>query len=155
MPSPADHGAKRLLGLKEAQMRIARSGALAQARHAREQRDEALQLRQQAEQTLQAALPKPEQGLSRSALYDRLRALAVARAHALEVEQAAIELDGRAAACDAREQALQRQALQHQRKKSKLEHWHQLRSREQARVRQQRQQQNQTEDLTCRRRLPR
>lgn len=150
MRSHADRGVHRLLTLKEAQMRMARSAALAQAQHALDKRNEAAALREQAHVAVDGAVPLPEQGLTRIGLYDRLRTLAVARAHALEMEQSAGELEVQATACDTQQRAFQTQALEHQRKQSKLDHWHRLHNQAQARVRLQRQQQQHVEDMSCR-----
>jgi len=150
MPSHDERSTRRLLTLKDAQMRMARAGAQAQARHAQQQRHEAAELREQAQTTVDQAVLPPEQGLSRVDLYDRLRALAVARAHAMELEQSAGELDQQAQQCDAQQQALQQQAQQHHRKKTKLDHWHRLYRQTQVQTRLRRQQQQNVEDLTCR-----
>ncbi|MGE6332976.1 hypothetical protein [Stenotrophomonas sp. NPDC077659] len=150
MRSRTDRTAHRLLALKAAQMHLARAAAATQAQQGAAQRCEAEALRAQAEDTVAQAIPLPEPGLSRSALYDRLRTLAVARAHALELQQAAGDLDTQAAACEERAQASRQQARAHQRKQSKLDHWQQQQRRAQARRHHQRQYQHHLEDVSCR-----
>ncbi|GAB3067090.1 hypothetical protein [Stenotrophomonas tumulicola] len=151
MPSPNEANGRRLIKLKQVQQQMARVQAQAQRRDADGKRDEANQLRLQAVQTVQLALPQPEQGLTLAALYTRLRSLAVARAHAVEVGLAAAELEAEAVACDAHEQALRAVAAKHQRKQARFEHWQQVRGRLQSRCRLRRQELQQQEDFPCRR----
>jgi len=151
MPSPNEANGKRLIKLKQAQQQMARLQAQAMRRDAEGKRDEAGQLRLQAAQTVRLALPQPEHGLTLATLYTRLRSLAVARAHAVEVGLAAAELESDAAACDAREQAQRCVAVTHQRKQVGLEHWQQVYGLEQSRCRLRRQELQQQEDFSCRR----
>lgn len=151
MPSPSEANGRRLVKLKQAQQQMARVQAQAQRRDAEGKRDEASQLRLQAAQAVQLALPQPEQGLTLAALYTRLRSLAVARAHAVEVGLAVDELEAEAAACDAREHALQCVAAKHQRKQARFEHWQQACGRLRSRCRLRRQELQQQEDFPCRR----
>lgn len=154
MRSSTDRNASRLLELKVAQVRMARAAAIEQERQGAHRRHQADALRRQALETVERAIPLPEQGLTRTTLYDRLRTLAVARAHALELQQTAGELEGEASACAEQAQELTRQARAHQRKQSKLDHWQQRERQAQARQRQQRQYQHQLEDVSCRSRHP-
>lgn len=155
MRSHNDRSTQRLLSLKDAQMRMARADAQAQARHALHHRSESTVLREQARATVDQSVLLPEPGLSRTDLYDRLRALAVARAHAMELELSAGELDQQAQRRDAQQQVLQHQAQQHQRKRTKLDHWHRHHCQAQAQLRLRRLQQQHLEDMTCRTPLPR
>ena len=81
MRSSTDRNASRLLELKVAQVRMARAAAIEQERQGAHRRRQADALRRQALETVERAIPLPEQGLTRTTLYDRLRTLAVARAH--------------------------------------------------------------------------
>jgi len=155
MPSSPEPGARRLLGLKQAQMRLARAAALVQRQQALDCRDQADALRSQAEQMVDRAVPLPEAGLSRTTLYDRLRTLAVARAHALELQHRAGELEAQAQACDTQRTALQEQALAHQRKHSKLDCWHQRERQMHTQQRLRRQHHHLLEDISCRPPQPR
>ena len=89
MNSPVDARGLRLTKLKQAQRQLSLLSAQAQQRAAVQRREEAAALRASAEQTLHLATLQPENGLTRSLLFDRLRVLAVARAHALETGHAA------------------------------------------------------------------
>lgn len=152
MNSPAELLGRQLVKLKQAQRQLSLLSAQAQQQAAAARREEAEGLRASARRTLDCAVLQPETGLSRSLLFDRLRVLAVARAHALEAGHAAGDLDADAAQCEAEEaQQRQRAALQF-RKQKKLEHWHHRQRREASRRRELRLYTQQLDELTCRRR---
>lgn len=150
----ADRGVHRLVQLKRTQAALAKAGAAEQARQAHDKRAEANALRQQGIAVVEGALLLPEQGLTRGALFDRLRTLAVARAHAMELEHAATELEQQASYCQGVQRELARQALAHQRKHDKLEHWR-MRASQARSVHMQLHQQQHVQEMTCRPRRPR
>lgn len=155
MNSPADARGLRLTKLKQAQRQLALMSAQAQQRAAVQRREEAAALRASAEQTLQLATLQPEDGLTRSLLFDRLRVLAVARAHALETGHAAGDREAEAERCDAAERVQrERAALQH-RKQKKLEHWHARQRQATNRLRESRLHTQTLDEIACRRRSPR
>ncbi|MEN5426493.1 hypothetical protein ABE522_09055 [Stenotrophomonas pennii] len=155
MNSPAELRGRQLVRLKQAQRQLSLLSAQSQQQAAAARREEAAGLRASASETLDRAVLQPETGLSRSLLFDRLRILAVARAHALETGHAAGDLEADAAQCEAAEvQQRQRAALQF-RKQKKLEHWHHRQHREASRRRELRLYTLQLDELTCRRRSPR
>jgi hypothetical protein len=95
MRSPADPA--RLATLLEHRAHRLRRDARAQAEQAAQRDREAQTLRSAADERLQAAQLGEEHGLDRQRLFERLRGVAIARAHVLECEQAG----------DAREQELE------------------------------------------------
>jgi hypothetical protein len=84
---------------------------------------EADALRATAAACVDDAIVKQELGLDRAALFDRLRTLAVARAHVLESQHRAGELTQQAA--HSREQAFAalRLAAEHRRRSNKMDEW--------------------------------
>ena len=155
MNSRNDQRGPRMARLKAVQAQLARSAALVQQQAADARRQEALDLRLSAEETLAGALLPPEQGLTRSTLFDRLRSVAVARAHALESSHAAGELETRAAELQTVAAGHQATAQAHQRKQRKLEHWHARRSEESRRSRERRRHLQELEEFPCHCRSPR
>ncbi len=149
MHSHSERHAPRMVRLKQAQVQIALAAAQGQQTAAQARRSEADALRRSAQATLERALLAPEQGLSRSDLFDRLRTLAVARAHALETTHLANELETEVRRLEEDALALRQAAAVHQRKQKKLEHWsmqHSTRTRQ----RRERQRHNQEqEDFPC------
>lgn len=155
MHSPVELRGRQLLKLKQAQRQLSLLSAQAQHKIAAARREEASALRASASETLGRALLQPETGLSRSLLFDRLRILAVARAHALEAGHSAGDLDADAARCDTEEAAQRQRAALQCRKQKKLEHWHHRQRREASRRRELRLYTQELDELTCRRRSPR
>ena len=155
MNSPADLRGPRLVKLKQAQRQLSLLSAQAQQRAAAARREEAAALRASAEQALDRALLQPEAGLSRSLLFDRLRVLAVARAHALETGHAAGDLEADATRCEAEEAGQRQHAALQYRKQKKLEHWHVQHHRQASRLRELRIYTQQLDEIACRRRSPR
>lgn len=152
MTSRAEQHAPRLMRVKQAQARIALSAAQGQSAVATARQAEADALRLSAQSTLDNAQLMPEQDLSRSDLFDRLRSVAVARAHALESAHVAGELDAEVLQLEAGADVLRQAAAVHHRKEKKLEHWHGLRST-QTRQRRERQRHHQEqEEFPCQRR---
>lgn len=152
MRSHPENASRRLLTLKHAQQALAHAAAQAELQDAQTKRADAQRLRDDAAATVDAAMPSPEGGLTRSMLYDRLRTLAVARAHALETIHAAMELEENAGQCETRARELKAIALVHQRKYAKLDVWQSRHRCERARNRERRYRNQQQEDLACRRR---
>lgn len=97
-----------------------------------------------------AALQIEEHGLTRATLFDRLRMLAVARAHAIETRRHAATLEASATALQEEEAELRRQAAQHQRKHHKLATWVELTETRRRRLRERRIEQLTQEDYACR-----
>jgi len=155
MTSRADRHAPRLIRVKQAQARTALSAAQAQRAIAAARQDEADALRRSAQSTLDTVQLMPEQGLSRSDLYDRLRSVAVARAFALESTHVASELDAEVRQLEAGAEAFRQSAAAHQRKERKLEHWHGLRRAQIRRQRERQRHHQEQEDFPCHRRSPR
>ncbi len=152
MTSPVERRGLQLVKLKQAQQQLALLAAQAQHRAAAARREEAVALRASAEASLDHAALQPEPGLSRSALFDRLRVLAVARAHALETGHAASDLDAEAAECEALETEQRQRAAAQLRKQKKIEHLQSGQRRETARRRETRLYTQQLDEITCRRR---
>ena len=142
----------RLVQLKKAQRQLSLLSAQAQHAAASARREEADALRNAAEQALHRAILQPESGLSRSALFDRLRVLAVARAHALESGHAATDLETDAARCDAEGAGQRQRAAVQYRKQKKIEHWHAHYRRQASRLRELRLHTQQLDEISCRRR---
>jgi len=155
MHSPADRRGPQLVRLKQAQRQLSLLSAQSQQRAAAAHRDEAAALRASAELALERAILQPEAGLSRSLLFDRLRILAVARAHALETGHAANDLEADAIRCEAEEAGQRQRAALQYRKQKKLEHWHRSRNREERRLLESRRHTQQLDEIACRRRSPR
>lgn len=155
MTSPADRRAARMARLKQMQAQISVGAAQRERQAALTQRSEAAALRASADATLMRALLPPERGLTRTALFDRLRSVAVVRAHALEVVHSAGELEAAAAGREETAAGLQQAAAAHHRKQKKIEHWHSrlrdagMRRRERVRHSQE------LEELSCQRRFTR
>ncbi|MDQ1107921.1 hypothetical protein B8X02_09030 [Stenotrophomonas rhizophila] len=103
MRSPADPA--RLATLLEHRAHRLRRDASAQAEQAAQRDREAQTLRSAADKRLQAAQLGEEHGLDRQRLFERLRGVAIARAHVLECELRAGHLQEQAG--DAREQEQQ------------------------------------------------
>ncbi|MEG2805972.1 hypothetical protein [Stenotrophomonas sp.] len=111
----------RLAGLAERRAQRARRDAQqALATAAGHERD-AHQLREQASERLQRAELAPALGLARQALFDRLRALAVARAHGLECDLRARQQQERAQQQREAARQLLQQASGHQSRASRLQ----------------------------------
>lgn len=155
MNSPVERRGRQLVKLKQAQRQLSLLSAQAQQQAAAARRDEAAGLRASAQETLERAVLQPETDLTRSLLFDRLRLLAVARAHALETGYAAGDLDADAAQCEAEEAQQRQRAAMQFRKQKKLEHWHRRQHREATRLREVRLYTQQLDEITCRRRSPR
>lgn len=155
MTLPADLRGPQLVRLKQAQRQLSLLSAQTQQRAAATRREEAAALRASAAQVIERAVLQPESGLSRSLLFDRLRVLAVARAHALETGHVAGELEADATRCEAEEAGHRQRAALQFRKQRKLEHWHRQRHREGCRLRESRLYTQQLDEITCRRRSPR
>lgn len=151
--SCAERQGPRMVRLKKAQTQLALTAAHGRKRVADEQRAEAGALSLSAAETLSQALMQPEQGLTRSALFDRLRSVAVSRAHALEARHAAGELEALALQLQQQEQAFRVQAASHQRKQQKLEQWQSRRVAEEMRRRERRRHIQEQEDFPCHRRF--
>lgn len=151
MPLHVERRATRLLALKTLQVQL-RSGA-ANNLHAQAQqmRLKAQGLRESARQTVEAGIPLPEQGLGRNALFERLRLLAVARAHGMELAQHAAELEHQAKGLDGQEAEHRKVARAHQRKHAKLEHWQGQQRRHQRHLRDHQQTLELLEEAACRR----
>ncbi|MEI2260070.1 hypothetical protein OHC51_03675 [Stenotrophomonas indicatrix] len=131
-------------------MQLVLSSARRQRDQASQAREQALAFREQGQQVIAEAMLLPEQSLTRGALYDRLRSLAVARAHALELQHAAGELNLQAGTCDEREREFCQQAAAHQRKKSKLEYWNGDARVQRVAAQQRRQQRHLMQEMICR-----
>lgn len=123
MVSSAERMGRRLLALKQLQQQLAAAAAHRHAQAAQAKREQARALHEAARRTVADALLQSEQELSRSALFERLRLLAVARAYAMEAEQAAQVLEREAAGCEAAGDASRRSAARHRRKHGTLRHW--------------------------------
>jgi len=152
MKSRAEQHGPRMVRFKQAQTQMALSAAQAQKQAADARQAEADGLRQSAAETLAGALMQPEQGLSRSVLFDRLRAVAVVRAHALEVGHAAGELEAQAQSLQQQEIGHRQMAAAHHRKQQKLEQWQSRRVAEATRHRERRRHTQEQEDYPCHRR---
>lgn len=155
MHSHAEPAARRIARLKQAQQQMQLASAQRQQRQAQAKRADAEQLRASAAQTVAGAQLQPEQDITRQGLYDRLRVLAVARAHAQESTLAAGQLDSEAAECEAAEQQLRVSAQAHQRKQAKLVQWGMRQRRQALRQQDRQQQQQQIEEILCHRLYPR
>jgi len=142
-----------MLRLKQAQAQLALASAHDRQQAAQARSVEAEWLRRSAADTLEQALMQPEQGLTRNALFDRLRAVAVSRAHALEARHAASELEHRARQLQQQNVELLALASACQRKQQKLEHWQSRRIAEAARRRERHRQIQEQEDFPCHRRF--
>lgn len=152
MTSRAERHAPRLMRVKHAQARIALAAAQAQHAVAAARQAEAEALRSSAQGTLDNAQLVPEQGLSRSDLYDRLRSVAVARAHALESTHVAGELEAEVRQLETAAEGSRQTAAQHHHKEKKLQHWHALRSAQSRQRRERRRHTQEQEDFACQRR---
>lgn len=148
----AERRGKQLVRLKQAQRQLSLLSAQAQQRAAAARREEATALRASAQQALDRAVLQPETDLSRSTLFDRLRGVAVVRAHALESGHAAGDLDADAAQFDAHEAEQRQRAALQLRKQKKLEHWQTDQRRDSRRRRELRLHTQQLDEILCRRR---
>jgi hypothetical protein len=150
MRSPSD--ARRICELKRRQA----ASALTHARELASQRqarlDEARLLREHSQQALVDAMPMEEQGLSRRSLYDRLRTLAVARAHALESGHHATSLEVAAAECHEAERMQRHRAVVHEGKRRKIDEWLRRTMRERMLRFERRNEQEVQEEYACRHR---
>ena len=97
----------------------------AQQKEARAQMDrvEAQQLREHAEDQVRDAVPAAEYGLSRRGLFERLRVLAVGRAHAIESMLQAEKLESKVAQSLAQAQQHRMAVRDLERKQGKLRAW--------------------------------
>ncbi|HEY9132745.1 MAG TPA: hypothetical protein VIM98_13380 [Dyella sp.] len=120
--------------------------AAARAQH------EADTLRAAAAACVDDAIVTHELGLDRAALFDRLRTLAVARAHVLESQHRVGELSQQAA--HSREQAAVslRLAVEHRRRSNKLDEWLSRQQRKRRQSAERRAEWETQEDYACRRR---
>ena len=149
MRSPSD--ARRVCELKRRQAASALAGARELASQRQARLDEARSLREDSQQALVDAMPMEEQGLTRRALYDRLRTLAVARAHALESGHHATSLEAAAADCHEAERAQRHRAAVHEGKRRKIDEWLRRATRERLQRLEQRNEQEVQEEYACRR----
>ncbi|MFI8718495.1 hypothetical protein ACIGHF_11545 [Stenotrophomonas sp. NPDC077464] len=148
MRSPADPAQLATLLTHRAQR--LRGEARGQAEQAAQHETEARSLRGEADEKLQQAQLGEEHGLDRQTLFERLRGVAIARAHVLECGLRAEHLLEQAAAAQAQEQQLRQAAAAHHSRARRLEavgsHIHQ-RLRQ---ARQRRQERQVQEEHACR-----
>lgn len=119
MPSSADP--RRIARWVDRRAQRLRSDAAAQSAAALAHDAEANTLRQQANVQLLDAQVGQEMGLDRQRLFDRLRAVAIARAHVLECDLRARDLQRQAEQARLEEAELQRKAAQQQSRARRLD----------------------------------
>lgn len=119
MRSPADH--TRLSAVVDHRAQRLRRDATAQASLAAQQEQQAQGVRTQADQQLHQAQLVEEHGLDRQRLFDRLRSVAIARAHVLECDLRARHLQEQAALAREREAELRQAAIEQQSRARRLQ----------------------------------
>lgn len=119
MPSSADP--RRIARWVDHRAQRLRRDAAAQSAQAQRDEQQARGLRGEADDQLRAAQVGQELGLDRQRLFDRLRAVAIARAHVLECDLRARDLLDQAAQARQREQELRRGAAQQQSRARRLD----------------------------------
>ncbi len=119
MRSPADPA--RLATLLEHRAQRLRRDAQGQATQAAQHDHEARSLRSAADERLQQAQLGEEPGLDRQRLFERLRGVAIARAHVLECELRASHLQEQAGEARDQEQQLRQAAAGNQSRARRLQ----------------------------------
>lgn len=119
----------RLIDTKSRQVRSCRTQAAEKQSAAQSGEQQAAQLRDDSAQVLAGAVPMQEHGMTRQSLYERLRLIALARAHAIESLQHAITLENQASQARQAASELTHEAQRHERKQRKIEHWKKLQER--------------------------
>ncbi len=119
MPSSADP--RRIARWVDQRAQRLRRDAAAQSANAATHDAEAGELRAQANARLLGAQVQQELGLDRQRLFDRLRAVAIARAHVLECDLRARDLAAQAEQARRREEELRRSAAQQQSRARRLD----------------------------------
>jgi hypothetical protein len=119
MPSSADP--RRIAHWVEHRAQRLRRDAASQAQQALDHEQQAASLRTDADAKLLDAQVGEELGLDRQRLFDRLRAVAMARAHVLECDLRARDLQLQAGQAREREQHLRRDAAHQQSRARRLE----------------------------------
>lgn len=119
MSSPADPA--RLATLVVHRVQRLRREAASQSTQAADHEQQAQGLRTQADLQLQQAQLGEEHGLDRQRLFDRLRTVAIARAHVLECDLRANDLRQQAAQAREREAELRQAAAQQQSRARRLQ----------------------------------
>ncbi|WP_368565620.1 hypothetical protein [Pseudoxanthomonas sp. UTMC 1351] len=109
--------------LKQHQASCARKQAHGHRQAEQELREAAVAARLSGQHALEMAALTPENGLSRQALYERLRQLSEARAQVAETALESGRLDEQAQARAQQAQQAQAQGLLLERKQRKLDHW--------------------------------
>lgn len=150
MPSHREAGVRALLHLKQHQWRTGVHQANLQRDQAQSQRQEAKRLRQEARQALAEADYVPEWGLARAQLYERLRQVAVARAHGLETGLQARQLDQDATKLEQAATQLRQTAASCQRKHEQIQRWTALKTQQHRRRQAHRQNHWLYEEIICR-----
>ena len=141
---------RRLSALKEHQASRARKQAHDHRQAEQELREAAVAARLSGQHALEVAALTPENGLSRQALYERLRQLSEARARVAETALEAGRLDEQAQSRAQQALEAQAQGLLLERKQRKLDHWtKQVHRTEMVRL-QRRSQERTQEDHACR-----
>jgi hypothetical protein len=124
------HSLSRLGERKRVQAEQSLADAREHAAVASAKQREAEDLRRASAQLLDEAVVTQEYGLTRAQLFNRLRALAVARAHVLESNHRADVLDTEAAQSSRLEIELKAKSAEHRRKQQKIAEWSRRTTRE-------------------------
>ncbi|MGH8036353.1 MAG: hypothetical protein ACREPC_13830 [Stenotrophomonas sp.] len=119
MSSPADPA--RLATLVVQRVQRLRREAASHSTQAADHEQQAHGLRTQADLQLREAQLGEEHGLDRQRLFDRLRTVAIARAHVLECDLRASDLQQQAAQAREREHELRQAAIQQQSRARRLQ----------------------------------
>jgi len=148
MRSPADPAQLATLLTHRAQR--LRSDAREQAGQAEKREADARSLRGQAEERLQKAQLGEEHGLDRQRLFERLRGVAIARAHVLECALRADQLQEQADQALEQERALRQAAAAHHSRARRLEAVGRHIDQKLRQARQRRQERQIQEEYACR-----
>jgi hypothetical protein len=148
MRSSADPA--RLATLLEHRAHRLRRDARAQADHAAQREREAQTLRSTADERLQQAQLGEEHGLDRQRLFERLRGVAIARAHVLECALRASHLQEQAGDARGQEQQLRHDAADHHSRARRLQAVGTHIDQKHRQARQRRQERQIQEEYTCR-----
>jgi len=148
MRSPADP--VRLATLLDHRAHRLRREAREQAEHAARRGQEAAGLRKAADERLRQAQLGEEHGLDRQRLFERLRGVAIARAHVLECELRAGHLREQAGDAREQEQQLRHDAAGHHSRARRLQAVGAHIDQKHRQARQRRQERQIQEEYTCR-----
>jgi hypothetical protein len=144
------HDLGRLGERKRFQAEQALAAANEHAATANAKQNEAQDLRLAAARLLDEAVVIHEHGMTRDQLFNRLRTLAVSRAHVLESNHRADVLDTEAAQSFKLEAELKRQSSEYRRKGQKIAEWKRRQTRELALKAHRRAEQETQEEYACR-----